>query len=127
MDELRIGDAERESALVVLGEQYSLGRLTKDEFDERSDAVWSARTRGDLAPVFADLPVRSPALPAKVQRHRPGRGFPLLPVLFVLVAITVITKLPFVLLALLLWFGFSRWHWGGRWRRHWSGDLQRHR
>ena len=44
-------------ALDLLSEQYAVGRLDKDEFDERSDAVWSAKTQGDLAPVFADLPV----------------------------------------------------------------------
>ena len=48
-------------ALDLLSEQYAVGRLDKDEFDERSDAVWSAKTQGDLAPVFADLPWRSPA------------------------------------------------------------------
>ena len=70
MDALRISDADRASALDLLSEQYAQGRLDKDEFDERSDAVWSAKTQGDLAPVFADLPVRSPALPA----HPAGRG-----------------------------------------------------
>ena len=58
MDSLRISDADRESAVDLLGEQYAVGRLTRDEFDERSDAVWSAKTQGDLAPIFADLPVR---------------------------------------------------------------------
>ena len=56
MDSLRLSDADREAAMDLLSEQYSVGRLTKDEFDERSDAVWSARTEGDLAPVFVDLP-----------------------------------------------------------------------
>jgi len=123
MDHLRIGDADREAAVSALGEQYALGRLTKDEFDERSDAVWSARTRGDLAPLFADLPVRSPALPERVERPRRRFPVPLAPVLFVLLAIVVVTKLPFVLLALLLWFGFARWHWAGRWVHHrrWQG------
>ena len=70
MDTLRISDADRETALDLLGEQYAVGRLDKDEFDERSDAVWSAKTQGDLAPVFADLPVRSPAC----RLARPGAG-----------------------------------------------------
>ena len=63
MDSLRISDADRQAAVDLLGEQYAVGRLTRDEFDERSDAVWSAKTQGDLAPVFADLPV---------QLRRPG-------------------------------------------------------
>jgi hypothetical protein len=65
MDTLRLSDADREAAMDLLSEQYAVGRLTKDEFDERSDAVWSARTRGDLAPVFVDLPVRAPATPVR--------------------------------------------------------------
>jgi hypothetical protein len=44
MDTLRISDTDREAAMDLLSEQYSVGRLTKDEFDERSDAVWSARS-----------------------------------------------------------------------------------
>jgi uncharacterized membrane protein len=118
MDALRISDADRASALDLLSEQYAVGRLTKDEFDERSDAVWSAKTQGDLAPLFADLPVRSPALPA----HPAGRGRqwgprwgprwfpPLVPLVFLLVALTVFTKVPFVLLLIGLWFVFGWRH-----------------
>ena len=114
MDELRIGDADRDAALGVLSEHYALGRLTKDEFDERSDAVWSARTRGDLAPLFVDLPVRSPALPVRAQQ--PGRPafarrlgpLPLAPVLLLLVALVVITKAPFLLLFVAGWFFLRR-------------------
>ena len=36
--ELRIGDAEREATISALGEHYAAGRLTKEEYDERSDA-----------------------------------------------------------------------------------------
>ena len=75
MDSLRISDADREAAVDLLSEQYAVGRLTRDEFDERSDAVWSARTQGDLAPVFADLPAT--ALPVRPTGRRadcrPGR------------------------------------------------------
>lgn len=118
MDELRIGDAEREQALGVLGEQYALGRISKDELDERSDAVWSARTRGDLRPVFADLPVRTPG--ARGERPRPSRParprLPLVPVLVLLGVLTVLTHLPWVLLGLVVWFVVLRPH-----RRQWHG------
>jgi len=73
MDQLRISDADREAAVDLLGEQYAVGRLTREEFDERSDAVWSAKTQGDLAPIFVDLPVRSPGLLAPVERRRGSR------------------------------------------------------
>ena len=113
MDALRLSDADREQAMELLGEHYSLGRLTKDEFDERSDAVWSAKTQGDLVPVFADLPVSSPPAPTRSGGGRPLTGLRRLPValgpvLFLLVAITVLTHLPFVLLGLLAWFVLSR-------------------
>jgi uncharacterized membrane protein len=123
MDTLRIGDADREAAVDLLGEQYALGRLSKEEFDERSDAVWSARTRGDLAPLFADLPVRTPGRPGRAQVRMPAGGlqrlrwwpFPIVPVLIVLGVLTVLTHLPLLLLAVVLFFCF------GRWRHRWSG------
>jgi Domain of unknown function (DUF1707) len=116
--EMRLGDADRDEAIARLSEHYAAGRLDKDEFDERSDAVWTAKTRGDLGPVFADLapPVR--------QRPR-GRGpwgrrswfpLPFVPVLFLLIALTVLTHIPFVLLAFVgCAFVLSRR------RRHWRG------
>jgi uncharacterized membrane protein len=104
-DELRLSDADRDEAIDRLSEHYAAGRLDKDEFDERSDAVWTAKTRADLAPVFADL------VPLRRERPRPvpfgpwGRrgwfGLPFVPVLFLLVALTVLTHVPFVLLAFL--------------------------
>ena len=51
--EMRLSDADRDEAIVRLSEHYAAGRLDKDEFDERSDAVWTARTDADLAPVWA--------------------------------------------------------------------------
>lgn len=52
----RIGDAERDAAVESLQEHMSLGRLTSEEFDERMSKALQARTRGDLAGLFADLP-----------------------------------------------------------------------
>ena len=128
MDTLRISDADRVAAVELLSEQYAVGRLTREELDERSDAVWSAKTRGDLAPVFVDLPVRSPAQPVAQQvgepaSLRPRSGFPvrvMAPFLFLVIALTVVTHLPFVLLALVLWFVLSRRYGVHRppWSRH---------
>lgn len=113
MDSLRLSDADREAAVDLLGEQFAVGRLTKDEFDERSDAVWSAKTRGDLAPVFVDLPARSTATrPTRGSRSLRRWPIPLAPVLFVLIALTVLTHLPFVLLALVLFLVVGRLHHG---------------
>lgn len=66
--QVRIGDAERESAVNALGEHYAAGRLTKDEFDERAGLAWSARTSGEIVPLFADLPRLVPPPERRPQR-----------------------------------------------------------
>ena len=53
--QLRIGHAERDRAVETLREAAGDGRLTLDELDERITAALSARTRGDLEPLLADL------------------------------------------------------------------------
>jgi len=126
MAELRIGDADREAAVADLGEHYAQGRLTKEEYDERTDAVWSARTRSDLAPLFADLPgsayagaqraavppVGGPWVPARRPGRLPaGAGVPWTAVkvaVAALLVLTVVTHLPFILLAGALWFWLFR-------------------
>jgi hypothetical protein len=67
---LRIGDAERDAAAADLGEHYTAGRLTLDELNERLDAVFAAKTLGQLTRVMADLPGPGP-LPWRTTR--PGR------------------------------------------------------
>jgi hypothetical protein len=99
--ETRLSDADREAAVASLSEHYAVGRLDKDEFDERSDAVWTAKTRGDLAPVFADLgPDRRELRRPPRRRPRGWWPLPFAPVLLVLIALTVLTHIPFILLAL---------------------------
>ena len=44
----------------LLGNAYTEGRLTKDEYDARLDAAWSARTYADLNQLVTDLPVQAP-------------------------------------------------------------------
>jgi hypothetical protein len=53
---MRIGDAERDQAVAVLSEHFVAGRLTQEEFEERSDQATRARYTDDLSPLFADLP-----------------------------------------------------------------------
>jgi hypothetical protein len=64
---IRVSDAEREQAVVVLREHLLAGRLTLDEFSERVEAVLQARVGSDLARVQEDLP----AVPSRI--CRPGR------------------------------------------------------
>lgn len=58
---LRASDQDRERITAELASAFADGRLTRDELDERTDAVASARTLGDLPPLVADLvPLRTP-------------------------------------------------------------------
>jgi hypothetical protein len=67
---VRVGDDERDAAARQLGEHYASGRLERWEYDERLDAALAARTRGEMARVFRDLP--GPAVPA-LRRAPRGR------------------------------------------------------
>jgi hypothetical protein len=76
-DGLRVGDAEREAVAAELREHYAQGRLTIDDFNQRLDAAFAARTRGDLDALTRDLPSTRPAgtpLPASGNWHQHGRG-----------------------------------------------------
>ena len=66
---VRIGDAERDEALDKLGEHFAAGRLTREEFDERSETAIGARFDSDLEPLFRDLPKAQPTTVAR--RARP--------------------------------------------------------
>jgi Domain of unknown function (DUF1707) len=61
---LRIGDRERDAVAAELREHYAHGRLTLEEFNQRIDAVFAAKTQSDLSRLTADLPhVRSGGAP----------------------------------------------------------------
>jgi hypothetical protein len=55
--ELRASDADRERVAEVLRDALAEGRLDMEEFEERLDATYKARTYGELAPITRDLPV----------------------------------------------------------------------
>ncbi|WP_226872975.1 DUF1707 domain-containing protein [Microbispora sitophila] len=52
----RVGAAERDRAVEMLGDAFGAGYLTKEEFDERLDVATRARHRAELDPLLADLP-----------------------------------------------------------------------
>jgi hypothetical protein len=119
MTELRIGDSDREAAVSALGEHYAAGRLTKEEYDERADAAWSARTSSQLAPLFADLPrpsaprpVSTPMPQPAVPAARPGWGrwfgAGVAPVLLVVLALVILTHLPLFVLLVVAWCLIAR-------------------
>jgi len=54
--ELRVSHAEREHVGRLLSEHFAEGRLTVDEYGERSEAAAVAVTRADLNRLLLDLP-----------------------------------------------------------------------
>jgi hypothetical protein len=60
VSELRASDEERDRAAAEIRAHFAAGRLDDDELNERLEAVYGARTQGELSALRADLP----ALPA---------------------------------------------------------------
>ena len=74
--DLRVSDADRDRAISELSEHFQAGRLTTDEFNERSGQALQARTGNELAVLFADLPRDGAAvtsLPARPGASRADR------------------------------------------------------
>jgi hypothetical protein len=121
--EPRIGDAERDAAITSLGEHYAAGRITKEEYDERSSLALRARTESDLKPLFVDLPrspgrsdPRAPRAGGPRDRARPRFVFPVLPILLVLgVLLLVNTRAWWMLFVVGGLFFCAPWHYR-RWR-----------
>src|ERR1700732_4284006 len=84
LPDTRASDAEREQIAERLREAVAEGRLDMEEFEERLDTAYKARTHGELVPLVRDLPapgtVTGVALPAQtggapdVWSERIGRG-----------------------------------------------------
>jgi hypothetical protein len=54
--DLRVSDADRDRAVAQLSEHFQAGRLTLEEFDERSGQALRAKTARELTDLFTDLP-----------------------------------------------------------------------
>ena len=85
----RAADRDRDEVAVILGEALALGRLTSEEHAERLEAVYAARTYGELEPITRDLPhersgevvlpestVRQEVAATLSKVHRGGRWVP---------------------------------------------------
>jgi len=80
-DAIRASDADREHAVGLLRDGYACGRITLDEFDERTTAAFASRTWGELRKLTQDLPAPGqraplPAAPASLQQARAARPAP---------------------------------------------------
>jgi hypothetical protein len=80
---LRASDEDRDRVAAQLREHHAVGRLTSDEFTERLDAAFKAKTMGELDGLMRDLPridlYRLPDAPltrqpVQAQPSRRGRG-----------------------------------------------------
>jgi uncharacterized protein DUF1707 len=76
-DAIRASDADREHAVRLLRDGYACGRLTLDEFDERTTAAFASRTWGELRKLTQDLPApgqRAPLPAARTVAPQQVRG-----------------------------------------------------
>jgi len=64
-EDMRASDVDRKAAQDRLHWAHDEGLITLSEFDSRVRSAWDAKTRGELAEVFADLPMPGTARPAK--------------------------------------------------------------
>lgn len=86
-NDLRASDAERDSVAVQLREHFVQGRLTLDELKGRLDTALTARTRGQLEGVLADLPRKPPArAPKPVPPSVPDRYIAVTILILIMVA-----------------------------------------
>ncbi|MFI1397748.1 DUF1707 domain-containing protein [Streptomyces sp. NPDC020681] len=69
---MRASDAERERVAERLREAVAEGRLDMEEFGERLDATYKARTYGELEPLVSDLPATGTHAPSPVAAGRSG-------------------------------------------------------
>lgn len=70
---IRASDQDRDRVANVLREHHAVGRLDADEFSERLDKAFAAKTMGDLEALTADLPAVDPyPLPTSSMGHHPS-------------------------------------------------------
>lgn len=68
--DFRVSDADRDRALCELGEAFRVGRLTADEFAQRSGQALASRTGKELTGLLADLPAECPPRAPTATRER---------------------------------------------------------
>jgi hypothetical protein len=74
--ELRASDADRDRVAAILAEALAEGRLDAEEHAERIDAVYRAKTMGELEPVVRDLPAAGAAPAAHPAAAHPVEDVP---------------------------------------------------
>lgn len=113
---IRASDADREHVVEILREAYSAGRLTLEEFDERTTSAFAAKTWGGLRTLTSDLPQQAklaiprpapevkpaPDKPLPVAAGPPRRRLsPMLPILVIWLGIALTAREPFAFIPVL--------------------------
>lgn len=113
---LRASDADREATADRLRQSHAEGRIDSEEFQERLDRCFAAKTGGQLAELTRDLPLdpsqRGSLRGAGFGGLGPLRMIPIVPIILALIAIHAILGLgagmgrgaffPFFLIPLLI-------------------------
>jgi hypothetical protein len=113
---LRVSDAERNEVADKLSRHFAEGRLDQAEFKERLDAAMSAKTQGDLAGLFDDLPPLATDPPPPPSRRRRLIPFLVMVTFLAVVAGSTLSfwhafRIPWLLIAVAAFF---LWHRAGR-------------
>jgi hypothetical protein len=88
-ERLRASDYDRDHVLNILRDTYVEGRITAEEFEERTGTAMSARTIGELRRLTADLPASAPEMPG-TSRQAPASGLPFAPLGPAVIAVAVV-------------------------------------
>jgi hypothetical protein len=95
--DLRVSDADRDRAVAQLSEHYQAGRLTLEEFDERSGQALQAKTARELTGLFSDLPASPASTVGPVSVPESGPHLPVARVVVAAVAVSAIALVVAVL------------------------------
>jgi hypothetical protein len=116
---LRASDAERSATAELLRRHHAEGRLDTDEFEERVERCYAAKTRGELDALTRDLPhPRRQHAQRPRQPRRAPRPLALFLAISVLIAVSVATDAHMLWLVWpLAFFTFCRFRRGPSWSR----------
>ena len=115
--DLRASDTDREATADRLRRHHTDGRIDSEEFQERIDRCYSAKTIGELDELVSDLPREGRE---RRRFYRPLWAIPLAPVLVAILVVSVagwhhggfglLWLIPtFFIVRMCLWRRFRRW------------------
>ena len=127
---LRAADADRDATGERLRHHHAEGRLDTDEFQERIDRCYQAKTVGELERLLTDLPPE----PTSEGRLR-FRGLPMIPLVPIVIAIVAVSAVThghhghfgfWFVIPLFFLFRFGLWR-RGPWGMRRRGGIREYR